>query len=157
MRLRVQTELVLPDDLDRVMSKGLDLSTFYAIKGNSVTIIKNGRTRTKDMPNAIIERLCGKRSNYTKMDLPPMRHMWDTFYDTANGESVDSMDKMRDRERNGQVFCSPDEASREANKNRREIETKTRQANSQEFRASMRETLRRTGTVNELRKMKRGY
>ena len=157
MRLTVQTELVLPDDLDRCMSKGLDLSTFYAVKGNTVTVIKNGRTRTKDMPDAIIERLCGKRSNYTKMDLPPMRHIWDTFMDTTNGELVDSMDKMRERERCGQVFCSADEASREANKNRREIEQKTRAANSQGFRASMRETLRRTGTVKELQKMRRGY
>lgn len=97
------------------------------------------------------------QGNLVEDSYMPTKHIWDTFYDTANGESVDSMDKMRAREKAGQVFCSPDEASREANRNRREIESRTQQANSKEFRASMRDTLRRTGAINELRKMKRGY
>lgn len=87
----------------------------------------------------------------------PTKHIWDTFLDTANGELVDSMDKMRDRERQGQIYCTPDEASREARKNKKYLQEKMNQANSQEFRASMRDTLRRTGTMSELRKMKRGY
>ena len=147
MKLKVQVEITLQDDLDRVMSKGLDLRVFYAVKGNVVTVIKNGKTRTRAMSDTIIERLCGNRGNYMKMDLPQAKHMFDSWYDTSTGQRIDSMDMIKDQEKNGRVFCTHEEATAEAKKNRRDIDDKSRREENKRFEERMYPVLRRNGVI----------
>ena len=63
---------------------------------------------------------------YVNQGIKKTKREFDSFFDTSIGETIWRSEQIRDKERAGQVFCSPEEAQKEARKNRAEIDNKAR-------------------------------
>lgn len=74
-------------------------------------------------------------------------HIWDSWFDTSTGEVIDSMDKIREKERNGQVFCSDEEAKAESRKQRKHIDAEYSKGEQQRFNDRMMPVLKRQGII----------
>lgn len=75
------------------------------------------------------------------------RARWDSYFDTSTGEMIDSYDKVKEKERSGMVYCSPDEAQAEARKNRKHIDAEYSRGEQKRFDERMMPVLKRQGLI----------
>lgn len=85
----------------------------------------------------------GDEMEYVDQGIKKTRAEWNSWYDTSTGETIWRSEQIKDKEKKGMVFCSAEEASKEARKNKAYIENKSRIERNARLRETMRPVIRR--------------
>ena len=149
MKIHMMLPIEIPDDYDRAQFNGMDMSVLKVLTGNTLLTIKDGVKTEETISDEERESMMKRKSNFFLRDksIPEAKRMFDSWYDTSNGERIDSMEKIKEMEKNGQVFCTPDEAQAEAKKNRKYIDEKYNREEGKRFDERMMPVLKRNGII----------
>jgi hypothetical protein len=149
MIINMMMPVEIPDDYDRAQYEDMGLKVLKVLKCNTLTTIRDGLKTVSEISEDERDLMLNRKSNFFVRDksIPEAKRMFDSWYDTSNGERIDSMDKIKELEKKGQVFCTPEEAQSEAKKNRKYIDEKYKREEGKRFDERMMPVLKRQGLI----------